>query len=94
MTKETLERNYPPAVVAAKLALERDYEAAVAAKIAAGPEHADDPDCDCLICDEERELYFIDKHFLDDVVPLVHDPRPVNPETDRTPGLTDEDIPF
>lgn len=48
------------------VALRREYEQAVEAKIAAGPEHENDPDCECEVCDAERELYFILKHAHDD----------------------------
>jgi hypothetical protein len=74
--------------------LQQQYEQAVAAKIAIG--HDDDPDCDCPVCDRERELYFIEKHFLDDLDPAVKahmDRRPQAPEP-AYPTLSDDEIPF
>lgn len=46
--------------------LQREYEAAVTAKIAAG--HEDDPDCDCDPCGLERNLWFTIQHAHDDAV--------------------------
>jgi hypothetical protein len=64
-------------------ALKRKYEAALASKIALGPEH-ESPDCECPVCDREHELYFIVRHADDDA------PRDSPPQ----PEITDPDIPF
>lgn len=45
--------------------LRRRYQHALNTKIAAG--HEDDPDCECPPCVAERNLYFMEQHFFDDV---------------------------
>ena len=52
--------------------LEGVYEAAVAAKIAAGPDHENDPDCECDPCTGGTQTVFLLKHYPTDPA-RVHD---------------------
>ena len=81
--------------------VQRQYQQARAAMLVLGRDHDPHDACECDICTLERDLYFIERHYLDDIRHLacerLHDPAATPPVIgDGWPvdELTDDDCPF